>query len=104
MINERESPRRNAVATKGEIERTSAARTAWSFANPQDIAENRNSKQTDLGAGMQTELHSLRDVLWEAINGIEEKAPGAAIERELTILDSVADRLGNKMCEAESDD
>jgi hypothetical protein len=42
----------------------------------------------------QTELRLLRDALWEAINGIEEKAPGALIESELLILDRIADELG----------
>jgi hypothetical protein len=47
--------------------------------------------------GLQTELRSLRDELWEAITGIEEKAPGALIERDLVILDSVAEALGRMM-------
>jgi hypothetical protein len=53
-------------------------------------------------AGTETELRSLRDALWEAINGIEEKAPGAHIERELVILDRVAEGLGKIMTEPES--
>jgi hypothetical protein len=46
---------------------------------------------------MQRELRSLRDALWQAINGIEEKAPGALIECDLVILDSVAEALGSIM-------
>jgi hypothetical protein len=45
----------------------------------------------------QTELRFLRDALWEAINGIEDNAPGARIESELLILDRVADALGRMM-------
>jgi len=45
----------------------------------------------------------LRDALWEGLDGIEEKAPGAPIERELIILDRVAERLGNTTSERDSD-
>jgi hypothetical protein len=105
MTHERESPGRKAVATEHNIELIREAQTTPStVANGENSVESPYStKQTDLGAGTQTELHSLRDALWEAINGIEEKAPGAPIEREMTILDRVADLLGNMMCKAESE-
>ena len=58
----------------------------------------------DRGGGIeageaQTELRSLRDALWEAVNGIEEKASGAPVERELVILESVADAFDRLICE-----
>ena len=80
MIQERESPGRDAIATQANSE---LSRTA----------------NLD---GRQTELRSLRDALWEAINGIEEKAPDALIERELVILDRVADALTTMMCEPDA--
>jgi hypothetical protein len=103
MKNERESFGRNAVPTDDNIELSRAAQTPSGLANGRNNAENPDdSKQTDSEAGTQTELHSLRDVLWEAINGIEEKAPSAPIERELMILDRVADGLGKMMCKADA--
>jgi hypothetical protein len=93
MIHERESPRRTVTTEHNELCRK--AQTLSKFANAQNLAENPDSAQTDLAARTQTELRSLRDALWEAINGIEAKAPGALIERELIILDRVAEGLGN---------
>jgi hypothetical protein len=61
-----------------------------------------SSMPTDSEAGPQAELRSLRDAICGAINAIEENAPHAPIERELVILDRVADELGNMMCEDES--
>src|SRR5947209_20630785 len=97
MTQERESPGRNGVASEGKIELSREAQTSSSFSNGNNNTENPYSKQTDLEHGSQTELQSLRDALWEAINGIEEKAPSAPIERELVILDHLADRLGNSI-------
>jgi hypothetical protein len=63
------------------------------------LTEGKDCTQTKKGTpgGLQTELRSLRDELWEAITGIEEKAPGALIERDLVTLDSVAEALGRMM-------
>jgi hypothetical protein len=93
MKNERESPRRNAVPTPDKIELSREAATVSGLANGKNSAGTFSfySKQTDAEAGTQTKLRSIRDAVWEAINGIEEKAPGAPVERELVILDRVAD-------------
>jgi hypothetical protein len=100
MIYEQDSPGRKAVATERKSELIRAAKTASTVANGKDSVERPYStKQIDLGSGTQTELRSLRDALWEAIDGIEEKAPGAPIERELVILDRVAERLRNTIPE-----
>jgi hypothetical protein len=90
-----ESPGRNTVTPERKTERGRKTQTLSNFANAQNLVENPDLAQTDLAAGTQTELPSLSDALWEAINGIEEKAPGAPIERELMILDRVAEELGN---------
>jgi hypothetical protein len=99
MTDKRESPGRNAVATEHNFELSREPQMASSFRNehPDD------SKQTDSEGGRQTELRALREALWEAINGIEEKAPGAPIERELIILDHLAEGLENIMYEAQAD-
>jgi hypothetical protein len=95
---------RKAVTTERKSELIRAARPTSTVANDTDSVERPDStKQTDLAAGTQTELRSLRDALWEAINGIEEKAPGALIERELVILDRVAERLGNTTSKPDSE-
>jgi hypothetical protein len=103
MKNERESPGRNIVPTEDNIELSRAAQTPSGVANGRNNAEDPTSRQTDSGGGRQAELRSLRDALWEAITAIEEKAPGAAIERELVILDHLADGLGDIMYEAEAE-
>jgi hypothetical protein len=92
MTHERKSPGRDTGTTEHNA-LGREARTLSNFANAQNAVENPDSAQIDLAAGTQTELRSLRDALWEAINGIEEKAPGAPIERELIILDRVAEGL-----------
>ena len=104
MTHERKWPGPNAVTTEGKSELIRAARTTSKAANDTESVQGPYStKQTDSGNGTQTEVRSLRDELWEAINGIEEKAPGAPIERELIILDRVAERLGNTTSERDSD-
>jgi hypothetical protein len=92
---------RNAVATERKSEGGRKTHPLSNFANVQNLVENPKIAQTDLAAVTQTELRSFRDALWEAINGIEEKAPGAPIERELVILDGVAEGLGKCMAEPE---
>jgi hypothetical protein len=99
---EGQSPGRNAVATERKSKRGRQTQTLSNFANAQNLVENPESAQTDVAAGTQTELRPLRDALWEAINGIEEKAPGAPIERELMILDRVAEGLGNLVTRPEA--
>jgi hypothetical protein len=94
MIYEQNSPGRKAVATEHN-ELCRKTQTLSNFANAQNAVEKAELEQTDLAAGAQTELRSLRDALWEAISGIEAKAPGALIERELIILDRVAEGLGS---------
>jgi hypothetical protein len=102
MINERESPGRNAVPTQDKIELSREAETPSGLANGKNSAGT-FSKQTDLlGGGTETKLRLLHDAIWDAINGIEEKAPGAPIEYELVTLDHVAEELENMMCEDES--
>jgi hypothetical protein len=102
MTHERDLPGRKAVATEGKSELIRAARATSMVANDTDSVERPYStEQTDLAAGRQTQRRSLRDALWEAINCIEEKAPGAPIERELIILDRVAEGLGNVVTEPE---
>jgi hypothetical protein len=87
---------------KSELSR--AAKPASTVANGENSVESPYStKQTDFEDGTQTKLRSLRDALWEAINGIEEKAPGAPIERELMILDHLAEGLGNVIYKADAD-
>ena len=57
------------------------------------------SDRSRIEAGSETKLRSLRDALWEAVNGIEEKASGAPVERELVILEYVAEAFDKMMCE-----
>jgi hypothetical protein len=103
MIYEQDLPGHKAVATERNSELIRAATTTSTVANNTESVERPDStKHTDLTAGTQTELRSLRDALWEAISGIEEKAPGALIERELVILDRVAEGLGNIVTEPEA--
>jgi hypothetical protein len=97
MKNERESPRRNAVPTQDKIELSREAETSSRLANGKNSAVTFYSKQTDSEAGTQTKLRSLRDAIWEAINRIEEKAPGTPIHPELVTPDRVADELGSMM-------
>jgi hypothetical protein len=98
MTYDRESHGRNTVTTEhNELGRE--AKTSSSFADEKNHIEDPYSNQTKVQPGTETELRSLRDALWEAINGIEEKAPGAHIERELVILDRVAEGLGNIVTE-----
>jgi F0F1-type ATP synthase alpha subunit len=100
MSHKRESHVRNIVTTEhNELGRE--AKPASSFANGKNHIENPYSNQIEVEAGTETELRSLRDALWEAINGIEENAPAAHIERELVILDRVAEGLGKIMTEPE---
>lgn len=94
MTHERKSLGLDTVTTEHN-ELCRKTQTVSNFANAQNAVENADLEQTDLAAGTQTELRSLRDALWEAISGIEAKAPGALIERELIILDRVAEGLGN---------
>jgi hypothetical protein len=63
------------------------------------LTEGKDCTQTErvTPGGLQTKLRSLRDELREAITGIEEKVPGALIERDLVTLDSVAEALGRMM-------
>jgi hypothetical protein len=102
MTEHKESPGHKAETTNGKIQLSSAEEIAPTLANGKYSAETSYSKQTSSAAGTQTELRSLRDAIRGAINAIEEKAPHAPIERELVILDRVADELGNMMCEDES--
>jgi hypothetical protein len=76
MTDEREAPGRKGVATDYKSELIRRATTASMLA--------------------------LRDALWEGLDGIEEKAPGAPIECELMILDRVAERFGNTRSERDS--
>jgi hypothetical protein len=80
-----------------EAHRLIRAKTAvWVIAN--DDAENPYSKNNYAPTcGLQTELRLLRNALWDAINSVEENASGAPIERDLVILDRVADALGSIM-------
>jgi hypothetical protein len=101
MTHERESHVRNIVRTEhNEVGRE--AKTASSFANGKNHIENPYANQIEGEPRTETQLRSLRDALWEAINGIEEKAPAAYIERELAILDRVAEGLGKIMAEPEN--
>jgi hypothetical protein len=101
MNHERESHVRNIVAAEhNELGRE--ATVASSFAKGKNHIENPYSNQIEVDPRTETELRSLRDALWEAINGIEEKAPAAHIERELVILDRVAEGLGKIMAEPEN--
>jgi hypothetical protein len=90
MTDERESPGSNTVRTEHD-ELYRKTQMLSNLANAQNAVENPKMAQNDLAAGTQTELPSFRDALWEAINGIAEKAPGAPIERELMIFDPVAE-------------
>jgi hypothetical protein len=80
MSNDREHPGGKGMATEANVE----------------------TKNYNLKYGRQAELRSIRDALWEAINGIEEKAPNAIVAVELVILDHVADALGKIMLESEA--
>jgi hypothetical protein len=83
------------MPTEANIELIRAKTAVWVIAN--DDAENPYSKNYSRRCGFQMELRSLRDALWEAINNIEENASGAPIERDLVILDRVADALASIM-------
>jgi hypothetical protein len=91
---------RRMIQTMATIhEQDKLSKAAVKPATSKSLTEGKDCTQTErvTPGGLQTELRSLRDELWEAITGIEEKAPGALIERDLVILDNVAEALGRMM-------
>lgn len=81
------------VPTEANIELIRAKTAVWIIAN--DDAENAYpTNNYGPTSKLETELRSLRHALWETINGIEENASDACIERYLVILDRVGEALG----------
>jgi hypothetical protein len=98
-MSNRKLPRLNTAAMEHNPEVGDQLQTTLVFANRRSHTETADSKQTESAARTQAELRSLLDALWQAINGIEEKAPHAPIERELLILDSVAEAFETMISE-----
>jgi hypothetical protein len=97
-MSNRKLPRLNTAITEHNPEVGQQLQTTLFFASGRH-AEIPDAKQTDSVARTQAELPPLLDALWQAINLIEEKAPNAPIERELLILDNVAEAFEKMISE-----
>jgi hypothetical protein len=99
MSNKQHLRRENSGIAEHNPEAGQQQQTTLVFANRRDHTETADPKQSESVARTQAKLPSLLDALWEAINAIEEKAPNAPIERELLILDNVAEAFEKMMSE-----